>query len=68
MMLVLYAYQPRIPPVAEHQQIPYFGTVLTVITIIVQYVAALTAYIATGSQFHGNTVLTQHIYSMCYIM
>ena len=42
-----------------HQQIPYFGTVPTVITIIVQYLTALTAYVSTGSQFHGNPALTQ---------
>ena len=44
-----------------HQQIPCFGTVPIVITVIVQFVTALTAYIATGSQFHGNTVPTQHV-------
>jgi len=52
---------------APHQQIPYFRTVPTVITIIVQYLTVLTAYIATGFQFHRNTVLTQHLYSMGYI-
>jgi len=42
-----------------HQQIPYFVTVPTVITIIVQYLTVLTAYVTTGSQFHGNPALTQ---------
>ena len=53
--------------VAPHQQIPYFGTVLTVIIIIVQYLTVLTAYVATGSQFHRNTALAQYVYSTCYI-
>jgi len=44
-----------------HQQIPCFRTGLTVITIIVQIVTAVTAYIATGSQFHGDTALAQHV-------